>query len=102
MILTKQPRPPAGLAPGGRELWKRILKHLVEQGEEPKLPEWLLLDAACRAFDRLEEARALVAAEGLLVTDRFRQRQPHPAITIERDALNVLNDLLAMLGLVMS
>jgi hypothetical protein len=34
----------------------------------------------------MTEARQLVQSEGLTVTDRFGQRKPHPAFSIERDS----------------
>ena len=46
----------------------------------------LLLETALRAFDRAEEARRMVEAEGAVVRDRFEQPGPHPAIRIERDS----------------
>lgn len=45
-----------------------------------------LLECACTAYQRAEDARKLVRREGLTILDRFEQLKPHPACAIERDA----------------
>jgi P27 family predicted phage terminase small subunit len=45
-----------------------------------------LLEAACSAYQRAEDARVLVRREGLTVKDRFDQWKAHPACAVERDA----------------
>ena len=45
-----------------------------------------LLEAACSAFQRCEDARELVSREGMTTVDRFGQTRQHPAVAIERDA----------------
>jgi P27 family predicted phage terminase small subunit len=45
-----------------------------------------LLTAAAEARGRAEQARALIDRDGLVVTDRFGQPQPHPAVRIEQQA----------------
>ena len=45
-----------------------------------------LLGAACSAYQRAEEARALIDKAGAVITDRFGQSKAHPACAIERDA----------------
>ncbi len=49
-------------------------------------PGLALLDQAALALHRAEQARALLAAEGLVLRDRFGQIKPHPANVIVRDA----------------
>jgi len=44
------------------------------------------LSEAAWSWDRAQQARALVDAEGLTVRDRFGQAKPHPAVAIERDS----------------
>ena len=46
----------------------------------------LLLLSAMRCFDRVEDARSLLAKDGITVTDRWGQVKCHPAVTVERDA----------------
>jgi phage terminase small subunit len=58
-----------------------------------------LLVAAAEAWDRGQEARAILADEGLCTTDRFGQRRAHPAAGIERDAKGLFARLIRELGL---
>ena len=44
-----------------------------------------LLTAAGEAWDRMEQARKMLATDGIVQTDRFGQQKAHPAIAIERD-----------------
>ena len=56
--------------------------------------EWRILDAAgeatllvaCQALDRLRQAQAILATEGILKVDRFQQQKPHPACQVEKEA----------------
>src|SRR5262249_10919299 len=45
-----------------------------------------LLVLAGQAYDRAQEARRVLDAEGILTQDRYGSLKPHPAIAIERDA----------------
>ena len=45
-----------------------------------------LLELAARAWDRAEQARKVLAKEGLTVADRYGQLKPHPCIGIEKDS----------------
>lgn len=45
-----------------------------------------VLDAAVQAHDRMREAQAAVAADGVVVRDRFGQPKAHPLLTVERDS----------------
>jgi phage terminase small subunit len=58
-----------------------------------------ILEAAAGAWDRAEQARRLVDAEGLTVKDRFGQAKPHPATLIERDNRALFARLVRELGL---
>jgi phage terminase small subunit len=40
---------------------------------------------AAFAWDRAQQARLLVDAQGLVLLDRFNQAKPHPALAVERD-----------------
>jgi hypothetical protein len=46
----------------------------------------VLLDQLQRAFDRREEARRILDAEGCVTTGRYGQRVQHPAGRVERSA----------------
>ena len=75
------PKPPAHLAAATKRWWRSVVAEY--QLEEHHIR---LLTLACEAWDRAQAARALVAAEGLVVLDRFGQPKAHPAVAIERDA----------------
>lgn len=75
------PRPPGHLSPESRRWWKTIVELFELEAHHLRV-----LTAAAEAFDRKEEARRLIAAEGLVVRDRFGTLKPHPAAAIERDS----------------
>lgn len=58
-----------------------------------------LLNAAADAWQRAREARELVQSEGAVVTDRFGQKVPHPAVRIEHGARAQLLQALKQLNL---
>ena len=72
---------PRGYTPEGRRLWRDVLAswHL-----DPAA--LVILDSACRALMRARQAQRLLARDGLVVRDRWKQVRPHPAAAIERDA----------------
>jgi hypothetical protein len=45
-----------------------------------------ILVKAAEAFDRSEQAREILAAEGIVTKDRFGTARAHPAVAIERDS----------------
>lgn len=49
-------------------------------------PGLLLLQSALEALDRMRQAQAAIAADGLVVRDRFGQPKAHPATVTERDS----------------
>jgi phage terminase small subunit len=59
----------------------------------------ILLTKACESLDRIEEARALISAEGLTYRDRFGGLKPNPACAIERDNKTLVARLFRELGL---
>lgn len=59
----------------------------------------LLLQSALEAFDRLQQARRTLAAEGVTTRDRWGQAKPHPALAIERDAATRMHSALRLLKL---
>ena len=52
---------------------------------DPSDGSFAKLVLAAEALDRANEARELVAKEGLTVLDRFMQAKPHPGVSIQRD-----------------
>lgn len=59
----------------------------------------IILESALEAFDRMRQAQALLAEEGLVVKDRFGQDKAHPAAAIERDAKGTMLRHIKALGL---
>jgi P27 family predicted phage terminase small subunit len=93
--MNKVPRPPAHLSATGRALWKR----LHDDYALDDAAGLVLLQSACEAHDRLQEARLILKKSGAVVNDRWGQPKPHPACGIERDARNQLHGALRLLKL---
>jgi len=64
-----------------RSLWERTLEEF-ELGEH----HLKLLEAACIAYDRMTEARAILDRDGPIFLDRFGAPRKHPCCSIEQDA----------------
>jgi P27 family predicted phage terminase small subunit len=92
---TTRKRGPSSLGAAGQSLWKRLTADfLFEDGAAVEL-----LERACRAADRAEEARqALERTGGPVVFDRFGRPVRNPAVIVERDATTLLLQCLRMLG----
>jgi P27 family predicted phage terminase small subunit len=73
--------PPEHLSPQARELWQKIT-----DGYSIDPPAAMVLEVTLAAFDRREQARQTIAADGAYVLDRFQQKKLHPAVQVERDA----------------
>jgi P27 family predicted phage terminase small subunit len=70
--------PPRHLSRRSKAFWRAIV------GDYDLSPHHVeLLRRLCEAMDRADQARELLDAEGLTVTDRYGQVKPHPAATIE-------------------
>jgi phage terminase small subunit len=94
-LKNPEPTTPTGLSDAASTWWQSL--HAEYSICDPG--GLLLLEAAMRAFDRAEEARALIDAEGLTVKDRFGQAKPHPSLVAERDARSQLLQALKALNL---
>jgi hypothetical protein len=79
------PKAPASLKRPGKSLWTAIQS--AYNIDDPGGIAHLL--TACRAEDDIRRWRAIVQAEGALVTDRFGQRKAHPLLSAVRDAESV-------------
>jgi phage terminase small subunit len=78
------PKAPSTLGKAGAGLWRRVVaEYEVGPGEAE------LLEAACIQWQRIHDAEALVAADGLVI-DGARGRTAHPAIAVSRDASRLL------------
>jgi P27 family predicted phage terminase small subunit len=91
---ARLPDPPKQLSREAKAWWKKIVAqwHLDD-------PALLILEGTLESFDRMRQAQALLAAEGLVVKDRFGQPKQHPASLVERDAKQAVLRGLKALGL---
>lgn len=88
-----QVKPPKGLSPEGRRMWKEII---AEYGIDDSVG-LQLLRSACEAFDICQMAQSKIRAEGMTITDRHLQVKPHPLLAAMRDARSsMLNALKAL------
>lgn len=89
------PKPPPGLSSAAGAWWERLLSE-YDIADSAGL---LLVETALQAFDRMHEARALIAKHGAVVADRFGQLRPNPATTVERDSRAAMLSALKALNL---
>ena len=92
---TSTPGAPAGLSAAAAKWWADLQRDFPLADAAGLL----LLEQAMRAFDRCEEARAMLDKDGGIITDRFGQKVPHPAIKLERDSRHQLLQCLRALNL---
>jgi phage terminase small subunit len=72
----------------------------LQRDYEIKDPDGLTtLSLGCLQFQRVLEARAIVAKEGAVIEDRFHQKKEHPAVAIERSATDAMLRAFKQLGL---
>ena len=85
---------PKHLKPATREWYESVCSgyHLEEHHAR-------LLQSAAEAWDRTQQAREALAANGLIYTDRFDQPRSRPEIGIERDSRLAFARLLRELAL---
>jgi P27 family predicted phage terminase small subunit len=75
------PQPPSHLSSEAANWWTAIVS------EFELLPADLkVLQAAAESWDRAQQARQEVEADGLTVEDRWGQKKQHPAVNVERDS----------------
>lgn len=72
-------------APEYLEEKTRIWWELVNKEYELEEHHIRLLTLAAEAFDRCQQAREILAKEGLTYLDRFKQPRARPEVAIERD-----------------
>lgn len=76
-----RPRAPRHLSREARALWQDVVKEF-----DLERHHLAVLERACESLDRLRQAQAEIAADGITVTDRYGSPKAHPAIAIERDS----------------
>ena len=74
---------PKHLSARSRQIYRTVVDDYDLTGEPHALE---VLRLALEALDRADEARQMVADEGITFRNRFGELRPHPAVAIERDA----------------
>ncbi len=89
------PKTPPGLSAAAKAWWTK----LTAEYQLEDAAGLLLLETALQAFDRMHQARDLIAVHGAVTLDRFDQLRPNPATTIERDSRAAMLGALKALNL---
>lgn len=91
---NRGPRPPKHLEGDGRAFWVRIVRcyELLEH-------DFALLQGACEALQRAQEAREQIEEDGAYHLDRFDQPKAHPALQVERQSREQAEKLIRALCL---
>ena len=78
----KKDQIPRHLKADARRMWQRLqADYVITDGAG-----LALLQAACEAYQRAQEARLILDKAGAILVDRFGQQKAHPACSVERDA----------------
>lgn len=88
------PPAPAHLSAAMQTWWNQVMADYALEAHH-----LLLLQGAAEAWDRLTEARTVLAAEGLTVATKDGSKKRHPAADIERDSRLAFARLLRELDL---
>ena len=75
-------KPPKTLSREACRWWRRLTSE-YEIGDDAGR---LILATALEAFDRMRQAQAVLATDGLSIKDRFGQVKSHPLCVVERDS----------------
>lgn len=85
---TMTRRPPSGLGPSGRALWRDIHR---DYGLAPH--ETAILVQCCRVADRLDAIEQELTGADLVVTGSTGQPKAHPLLAEQRAQMRVLESL---------
>src|SRR4030095_1756836 len=90
----KNSKAPSHLRPETRAWWTHVHTNWRLEEHHSRL-----LTMACTAWDRAEEARQILAKDGIVIGGREAAVRPHPAVAIERDSRLAFARLVAQLNL---
>jgi P27 family predicted phage terminase small subunit len=90
----RKPRPPEHLQTATKGWWSSVVRDYQLEDHHLRL-----LQLACEAWDRAQEARIILARDGIMVDGREGGVRPHPCIAIERDSRLAFARLLRELDL---
>lgn len=77
----RPPRPPKHLRPVTRRWWQSVIEEYELEPHHVRL-----LTLAGESWDRCQQAREALAANGLTYQDRFGAPRARPEVAIERDS----------------
>jgi P27 family predicted phage terminase small subunit len=89
------PAPPRHLSAAAKRLWTRLRGDFMLDDEAALL----ILQSALEAYDRVQEARAIIARDGAVTKDRWGQLKQHPATLVEASARAQMHAALRLLRL---
>jgi P27 family predicted phage terminase small subunit len=73
-----EPKPPEHLSKRSKTFWRKIVARYELETEHIEV-----LRKALEASDRADEAGDVLRQEGITTTDRYGQKRPHPATSVE-------------------
>ncbi|WP_409363397.1 P27 family phage terminase small subunit [Bradyrhizobium sp. AUGA SZCCT0274] len=79
--MKSTPQAPSHLAEPTRNWWRSVIKAYQLEPHHLRL-----LQLAGESWDRSQEARMILAKDGVVVTDDRGNVRAHPAVAIERDS----------------
>jgi len=94
VMASKRPEPPGHLSKAAQAWWRQLVADYEFESHHLRL-----LQLACESWDRCEQARERLAADGITFTDRFGQPRPHPSLAAERDSRIAFARLMRQLDL---
>ena len=78
---VEAPPPPSHLSEATKAWWVEITGEFILRSHHCKV-----LECACDSWDRMTQARAILAAEGLSISTSDDGQKLHPAFVAERDS----------------
>jgi P27 family predicted phage terminase small subunit len=88
------PKAPRHLQPATRKWWEAVAAEYQLESHHERL-----LSLAAESWDRCQEARKILDAQGMTYADRFGAPRARPEVAIERDSRVAFARLLRELGL---
>lgn len=93
-MTKRKPKAPGHLSEAAAAWWRSVVDTYALEDHHLRL-----LTLACQAWDRGEQARAILATDGITFRDDRENIRAHPAVAIEKDARAAFARLLAALDL---
>jgi len=88
------PKAPAHLTAGTKRWWVKVVSKWLLDDHHIRI-----LQTAAESWDRHQQARRIVAKDGIVILDRFGQKRNHPALETERYYKNLFLRAVRELGL---